>query len=405
MDDILKYAIEHGMINPSYVQEQIEMDKRRQLLEKHPYKIGEGKDGKWRTYLPDQECGRKMVKRNSQKSVEDVVIKYYKELEEKEIIKTFDETYQHWRSIQDNLISDNSIVKYTTDYKRYFEKTIFSKKNINEITEEDIKVFICETVKTKKLCKKACKTLFGYIRNTMNSARINKMIKDNPMEFLEAKQFYKYCTDILKPQEKRLVSDSDMESLYQKFREDYKKQPEYIPTYAVHLASLTGMRVGEISALSWDCVKDTYIVIDKSEKFNRLEKEYYIDKTKNGKDRVFPITEEIRVILDLVKRVEMQNGYISEWVFSNKSGRIHAPIISSCIKNKCRQIGIDEKGIYAFRKTVNSKLRCNGVSATIAAGMLGHTAEVNEQYYTFDISSIKEKAEIISEINRKRKIV
>ena len=38
------------MIDMSYVQEQIEMNKRKELLEKHPYEIWEGKDGKWYTY-------------------------------------------------------------------------------------------------------------------------------------------------------------------------------------------------------------------------------------------------------------------------------------------------------------------------------------------------------------------
>ena len=397
----MQYALENNIIDLSYVQEKIEMAKRKELLEKHPYKIGQGKDGKWRTYIPDKESGRKMIKRNTQKAVEDVVVNYYKLKKERETPKSFNDVYQHWRTVQDLLISANSIVKYNSDYKRYFENTDFAKKSIEKITEEDVKVFIVDTVKSKRLCKKACKTLFGYIRNTINSAMINKMISENPLEFLEAKQFYKYCTETSKPQEKRLVSDNDMEMLYQRFKEDYQKHPEYIPTYAVHFATLTGMRVGEISALSWDCIMESYIIINKSEKYNRQTKEYYIDKTKNGKERIFPLTDEIKVLLDMVKRVEMKSGYICEWVFANENGRIHAPIISSCSKNKCRQIGIDEKGIHAFRRTVNSKLRCGGVSATVAASLLGHTEEVNEHYYTFDVSSIQEKAKIISDINRK----
>lgn len=404
MDEILKYAVENGIINLSYVQDKIEMNKRKEYLEKHKWSISQGKDGKWRTYLPDDEKGRRMVKRNSEKEIEDVVVKFYKKLEEKEIPKTFNDIYWHWRSVQDELVSPNSVSKYNTDYKRYFEGTDFAKKAIKQITEEDIKVFIVETVKRLELCKKACKTLCGYIRNAVNSARINKIISDDPMEFLETKQFYKYCISSLKTKEKKIVSDIDIYKLYKKFCEDYQKHPEYIPTYAVHLASLTGMRVGEISALSWDCITETYIIIDKSEKYNRQTKEYFIDKTKNGKDRIFPVTEEIKVLLEKVKKAEMQNGYMCEWVFANENGRIHAPVISSCLKNKCRQIGIDEKGIHAFRRTVNSKLRCNGVSATIAASLLGHTEEVNEQYYTFDVSGIKEKADMVSKINKEYRI-
>lgn len=56
--DVLKYALEHGMIDMPYVQEQIQMEKRKELLRKHPYEIWEGKDGKWHTYLPDENKGR-----------------------------------------------------------------------------------------------------------------------------------------------------------------------------------------------------------------------------------------------------------------------------------------------------------------------------------------------------------
>ena len=86
-------------------------------------------------------------------------------------------------------------------------------------------------------------------------------------------------------------------------------------------------------------------------------------------------------------------------MFANENGRIHAPVISSCTKNKCRQIGITEKGIHAYRKTVNSKLRCNGVSAVVASSLLGHSKQVNEQYYTFDITSIEDKVNIMSKVN------
>ena len=38
--ELLQYAVENGMIDMSYVQEQIEMNKRKELLEKHPHKYG-----------------------------------------------------------------------------------------------------------------------------------------------------------------------------------------------------------------------------------------------------------------------------------------------------------------------------------------------------------------------------
>ena len=130
--------------------------------------------------------------------------------------------------------------------------------------------------------------------------------------------------------------------------------------------------------LSEMCIRGSeYIIIDKSEKYNRKTKEYYIDKTKNGKERIVAVTEEIKTLLLRVKKEEEERGYLSDFVFSNENGRIHAPVISSCLKNKCRQLGIDEKGIHALRKTFNSKMKCNGVSTTVAAVSYTHLNKIS----------------------------
>lgn len=400
MDDVLKFAIESGMIDLSYIQDKYEMSKREKLLIKHKWSISQGKDGYWRTYLPDETKGRKMIKKSTKKEVEDIVIKYYKNLEDHTNNRTFNDFYWKWRKVQDITVVENTVAKYNTDYKRYFDGTDLSDMEIENITEYDVKLFIISKVKDIELCPKACKTLFGYMHNTFLYAKKNKVIAEDPMENLSAKEFYKYCKRVQKPNDKRIVSDDDMKLLRQQFHKDYIEKPEYIPTYAVELASFTGMRVGEISALRWDSITDEYIIIDKSEKYNRKIKEYYIDTTKNGKERIFPVTDEIKELLLRVKKEEFKNGYLSDFVFSNENGRIHAPVISSCLKNKCRQIGIDEKGIHALRKTFNSKMKCNGVSSVVAASLLGHSEEVNERYYTFDTSSLKDKNIIVSQVNK-----
>lgn len=402
MENLLKYAIEHGMIDLSYVQEQVEMDKRKELLKKHPYSIWEGKDGKWRTYLPDQ-TSRRMIKRSTRKSVEDTLVEYYKSLKENQP-RTFDDVYWMWRQVQDELVeSPNTPVRYDTDYERYFKYNDFSAREIDDINEDDIKLFMRNTIKDLSLCKKAAKTLFGYLRRVFRCAKINKLVESNPIEYLNAKDFYKYCIPSTRSQKAQIVSDLDMAKLNHEFSSDYINKPWYIPTYAVVLASLTGMRVGELSALRWEDIEDDKIIIRSSEKYDRQTKEYFISSTKNDKIRAFPITEEIKNILENVKNAEVEYGYYCEWVFANENGRVHAPVISSCIKNKCRKVGIPEKGIHALRKTVNSKIRYNGVSGAMASSLMGHTEQVNEEYYTFDVSSMEEKRRIISMVNQEMK--
>ncbi|MCI8591811.1 MAG: hypothetical protein HFI88_05575 [Lachnospiraceae bacterium] len=49
----MKYAVENGIIDLLHGQETIKMNKK--LLGMYPWKISQGSDGTWRTYLPDAE--------------------------------------------------------------------------------------------------------------------------------------------------------------------------------------------------------------------------------------------------------------------------------------------------------------------------------------------------------------
>ena len=73
-EELLKYAIAEGIIDISSVKKQIDMVKKNELLAKHQYRVWQGKDKQWRTYLPDEEKGRRLVKRTSKESIEESII-------------------------------------------------------------------------------------------------------------------------------------------------------------------------------------------------------------------------------------------------------------------------------------------------------------------------------------------
>ena len=396
-------AIKHGIINEAYVRECIENMKREEILQNHSYKITQGKDGNWRTYVKDstKPSGCRLIKKSTEKKLQDELVKYYGEQKNKAL--TFKDVYFQWREVQEKLVTDNTAYKYDTDYNRFLKDSAFEQLPIARITEDIIKVFFHDSIKQNNLTKGAFKKLYGYVNNTFAKAYREKIIIENPMIHFVCKQFYTYCEEVDKPIEKQIFSEEEENLILEKLHSEYVSKPNYMPNYAVEFASLTGMRVGEIVALKWEDIhtegKLSYFVINKSEKYNRKTKEYFIDKTKNKKIRKFPIDDKIKRFLFEVKKVQFKYGFYGEWVFANEEGRIHAPVVSSCIKNKCRQLNITERGIHAFRKTLNSELRCSGVSEVVASALLGHSPQVNREYYTFDTSSMKDKTEIIARIH------
>ena len=61
--------------------------------------------------------------------------------------------------------------------------------------------------------------------------------------------------------------------------------------------------------------------------------------------------------------------------------------------------------MHALRRQLNSDMRCDGVSSTITSSLIGNTQEVNDKHYTFDVYGLDQKAKLVANTNRKRKIL
>ena len=77
--EMLNFAIKNGIIDLPHLQDQVEMMKNAEILQNHQYKIWQGNNQKWYTYLPDGEDGRKQVKRSTKAAIEKAVIQYYRQ--------------------------------------------------------------------------------------------------------------------------------------------------------------------------------------------------------------------------------------------------------------------------------------------------------------------------------------
>ena len=69
------------------------LNKRKELIEKHPYSIWKGKEGLWHTYLPDTEKKRIHKRSSTRQGIEDIVADYWKEQMENPTVK---DIYEQW---------------------------------------------------------------------------------------------------------------------------------------------------------------------------------------------------------------------------------------------------------------------------------------------------------------------
>lgn len=380
------------MIDLAYVQEQIEMNKRKELLAKHPYRIWEGKDGKWRTYLPDKEKNRKLVKRNTEQSIEDVVAEYWKEQLENPTIR---EVFTEWndRRLELKKISDSTHLRNEQIFNRHFSE--FGKRKIKSVDQEDIEEFLEEQIPEYNLTSKAFSNLKTITRGFLKRARKRKLIDFNVEELFQEMD----------------VSDSDFHKV---IHEDYEevfdedempKIMEYLIDHpdmsniAILLMFVTGARIGEVVALKHSDFDGCTFKIRRTE--TRYKKDgKYICEVKNFPKshagvRTAIIPHEYAWIAEKIQHINP----FEEYIFVKDGKRVSTHSIRMRLRRVCDKLKIFRKSPHKIRKTYGTILLDNHIDQQLIIGQMGHTNILcTENHYHRNRKGIKKKSIIISSI-------
>lgn len=391
-DDLLKYAIDNGMIDVSYVQEQIEMKRRNELLNQHPYKIWIGKNGKWYTYLPnDSEEGRILKKRNSKIEIEDVVIAYWKEQIEN---PTINEIFDKWISKK---IERNEISKATRDrYRRQYNESfsMFGEKRIKDISEYEIEDFMVTTLHEKKMTAKGFSNfrtlIFGIFRYAKKMRYITYSITEvvNDIE-ISRKSFRK-----TKKEDNELVfMDDELPKVI-----NYLENNEDIINIGLLILFKSGLRIGELAGLKCEDITGNIIHVRRTE----------ICYEENG-DRIFVVRDSPKTdagIRDVVvpekyvkylsKAMQTSSG---EYLFEINGKRIMTYQFRNRLHTVCRKTDVVYKSPHKVRKTYASILLDGGVSESVVISQMGHTdIRTTKGFYYRNRNSDNTKIDVINSV-------
>lgn len=412
LNELLKTNALHGMINESEMQNLIDEMITSQLNEKFinakEQRIvwkGEGKDKRWKFKKKDG----KIVAKTNEAKIKEAFIEYLKEdlLETKKQKMFFGELFVEWVEykrdqvgLNQGQLSPSTLRRYQRDYERYIKGTSFDKTKVVKINAIEIEKFLKNIVTTNNLCKKSLNNIFGYLKGCFLYARKNEIIEGNPCELVDLAPIRGFCKEIVKSNEERVLSDEEMSKLLSTIHEKESENETYIQNYAIELACMSGMRVGELASLKWECVKDDVLKIDFSE--HRLDYkdkpcEYIIGEPKNRKHREFPMSEQMKDLFKRIETMQKANGIVSEFVFANKNGRVNSHTISCAMTRRCDDAKISTRSIHAIRRTISSKLR-EKLPIACVANMMGHLEETNEKFYNYDVRSKDEKLDVVSKI-------
>lgn len=148
----------------------MEAMKKQEILKMHKYAITQLADGRWQTFLPDENGydKRKLVRRAKKEDLEAVVIKYYKE--KVEIIKLEDIAYE-WleRKRQEPGFKASSYDRYENHYKRIFSE--ISGKEIKKIGETALEDYLIGRICADRISLRVWHDLKTVIRGIFKYAR------------------------------------------------------------------------------------------------------------------------------------------------------------------------------------------------------------------------------------------
>lgn len=393
----LKYAAENGIIDVSQVRQMVEMSKRKELLEKHPFQIWQGHNGKWYVYLPDPKKGRVQKERKTKKEVEDLVADYQRtQIENPTLNEIWEEACVH-RAATKN-IKSASLSRERRFYKRHFSS--FGQKRIRDLSLEDYVDFIEKEVTRHRLTRKGYIGLKGVVRVLLKRAKRRGFISwqvENIFEDLD-------------------ISDHDFRSIMQEDQdevfteEETKRIAQYLESHldeknrCLLLILVSGIRIGEAVALKKNDIEGDVVYVRRTETmWVDTDGTVHVEVregTKMDGIRSVVVHDSFKWLLD---QIIMNCG--EEWLFENSRGhRQVSKYVRDRFKRVCEKCGIRYRSPHKLRKTYGTILMDNvdpksNVGEKFVLSQMGHAEiTVTKRHYYKDRKTIEQRRDIVNGI-------
>lgn len=399
-NDLLKYAIENGMIDLSSIQNDIEMKKRNQYLEEHTYRIWQGNNEKWYTYIPDEDKGRKLIKRTTEKDIEDFIIKFYEETDEesnkeKEVLNmTLTTLYEYWieyKSLHTN--STAYIKRINADWNTFYKDDEISNIPIRKFTKIMLDEWSHRLIKIHNMTKTKYYNMSVIMRQALDYAKDCGYIEYNCFSDVRVDQ--KMFRGSKKSNKTEVFLTNEEPIMKEYCKKKHEMNPRNVTALAILLMFEIGCRVGELVALAKKDIHGNYIHICRQEisEFNYTDgKCEYLGtrvvpytKTDCGDRKVYLSTEARRLISKILE-ANRNSGYTDgDFIILNCNGRTKSGTISKRLSEYCKEAGISHKSAHKIRKTYISKMIDGNINIKTIMQQVGHvSAKTTYSNYCFD---------------------
>ena len=236
--------------------------------------------------------------------------------------------------------SNHTIRNYIKSNKNLLE---FTKKSPNEITSEDVKLFMAENLTDKAamsiiLFLSAIKYAYLSVFNNDITVSIKRPKKEKQLPTILSKDEIKKLLKELKTEKSKLMTS---------------------------LMYACGFRVSELANL-------------KISDLNFPEKIGHIRKAKGNKDRIFNIPEILTE--ELQYQAEKQKG--KKYLFTGRNGKLSTRNLQKIISSAANRAGLKGVHCHTLRHSFATHLLENGTDIRHIQELLGHANLSTTQIYT-----------------------
>lgn len=409
--DILKFMVDKGIISLNDIEEEMRLEERTRLLQKHKNKIFyyEKKDC-WRTYVRDNH-GRKLIERKNKNDLEEYLISLYSEEEDLEyeckVLKSIRTLYPEWLKYKSlHTASPSSIRRIQNDWNRYYENDQISDIPIPNLTYLTLDEWVQKKIVAEKMTKKQYMNMITILKNVLLYATEPELgiIDKSPFERVKVNSKLFRKTEI-KQSSKQIFTQEEQDKLIDSCYDSYyHNNKKSVSALAIVLNFNLGLRVGELVAIRWgDISNDGYLYIRRAEISDyelteecglTRKKPKVVDflKTPAGERKIYLNQKALDVFKELRQR-NKQFGIDcgdNSFVFINKqtNERLTSSGLCSMLYKYCQNAGIEKKSSHKIRKTFISELFDIGMNIESIREIAGHEDERTTLHsYIFDRST------------------
>ena len=402
---LLSFAVENGILNLDDVKHAMKMRDINEAIKRHPYRIWEGKDRRWRTYVEDDDAPKKrrMIVKATEESLKEAVYCHmtgvpYLEKERKMTLRIL---YPDWLEFKKlHTTASTYITRIEYSWTRYYLNTEIIDEPIIRLDKLMMDEWVHHLIKDNNLTKVEYYNASIIMRQALDYAVDLKLIEQNPLKKVKIDSRRMFRKVKKKPDLTQVYTAEELKAITALAWKDFNNhvQLNELAPLALMFQFQTGLRIGELCTVRYEDIESPDFI--HIQRMWRRDDNIVVDHTKTEVgDRQVLLTDTAKALIAAAKQRQHELGAPEDkWIFSIFNDPIKESVVANLYRKYCRKIKISVKSSHKARKTYISALIDCGCNINTVRQLVGHADErTTLGNYCFDRRADSEKKKLIED--------